>query len=470
MKITDLKHIHFVGIKGVGMTSLALCAQDLGIKITGSDIPELFITDKVLKERGIVYKTSFSPKNLLPKPDLVITTGAHGGLKNIEVSEAVLLGIPVLTQGAALAEFAKSKEEIAVCGVGGKTTIASMIAFVLEKAGTNPSYAVGVSEIFGLGYGGKYDKRGKYFVEEADEYVVSPGVDNRPKFHLLSPKIIVSTNIKHDHPDIYPKETDTKKAYLSFFDRLSKNGLLIMSADDINSVEIAKSINSKVITYGFNQDSDFQITKRIPNVGFQEISLQFKERKLDLEMKIKVPGEYNARNIAGAFLACLELGLSPDDIVKSLENFSGTKRRFEQVGKTEKGALVIDDYAHHPSEIENLIKATKEFYPENKITIAFQPHTYSRTKALFGDFTEALSLADKTCLVDIYSSAREAKDESVSSEKLAEEVKKLNKNTYYIGDLSKSEEWLKKNTEKNEVLLTVGAGDIFYIHKGLLAK
>lgn len=468
MKITELKHIHFVGIKGVGMTSLALCAQDLGIKVTGSDIPELFITDKVLKERGIVYKTSFSPENLLPKPDLVITTGAHGGLNNIEVSEAVSLGIPVLTQGAALAEFAKGKKIIAVCGVGGKTTISSMIAFVLEKTGSHPSYAVGVSEIFGLGYGGKFDKEGEYFVAEADEYVVSPGVDNRPKFHLLSPNLIVTTNIKHDHPDIYPTEGDTKRAYQDFFEKLSKDGVLLLSADDKNSTEISKEVNAKVLTYGVNEDSDLQITERKTVGKAQEVMLTLKERSLVVKMKLKVPGEYNARNIAATFLACMELGLNAKEIAGALEDFSGTKRRFEIVGETKGGAIIIDDYAHHPSEIQNLIRATREFYPEKKITVAFQPHTYSRTKALFDDFAKALSLADKVCLVDIYSSAREAKDESVSSEKLAEAVKKLNKNTFYIGNLKESAKWLKENTKGEEVLLTVGAGDIFYIHKEII--
>ena len=173
INIEKTPHIHFVGIKGVGVCALALCAQDMGIKVTGSDILELFITDKVLKERGISFKTSFSEKNLIPRPDLVITTGAHGGLNNPEVIAAKEMGIPVLTQGEALAEFAEGKKTIAVCGVGGKTTTAAMIAFILEKVGKKPSWAVGVSEIFGLGYGGKYNKEGEYFFAEADEYAVS---------------------------------------------------------------------------------------------------------------------------------------------------------------------------------------------------------------------------------------------------------------------------------------------------------
>src|SRR3989344_5205676 len=398
--LEKISHIHFVGIKGVGMCALALCAQDLGIKVTGSDIPEVFITDKVLKDRRINYQVSFSSDNLSPKPDLVITTGAHGGLKNPEVLAAKELGIPVLTQGEALAEFAEGKKIVAVCGVGGKTTTSAMIAFILEKVGKKPSWAVGVSEIFGLGYGGKYNKEGEYFVAEADEYVVSIGVDNRPKFHLLSPEVIVVTNIAHDHPDIYPTFEDTLSAYQTFFEKLPQDGVLVVSQEDQHALSLAGKIGRKTTAY----------------------------KPDDVTVKLKVPGGYNLQNAAAATAAAGALGINSDDASTALMDFKGTKRRFEIIGETSSGAILVDDYAHHPSEIESLIKATREFYPGKKITIAFQPHTYSRTKALFDDFARALATADRACLVDIYASAREAKDESVSSEKLAGATKKLNPN------------------------------------------
>lgn len=442
MEITRLNHIHFVGIKGVGVAALALCAQDLGIKVTGSDLADVFITDKVLEKRKISFKTNFSADNLEPRPDLVVTTGAHGGLRNIEVLAAKKMGIPVLTQGEALAEFAKNKITVAVCGVGGKTTTSAMISYILDKVGLKPSYAVGVSEIFGLGYGGKYDNEGKYFVAEADEYVVSPGVDDRPKFHLLSPKIIVVTNIAHDHPDIYPKIKDTLSAYQIFFEKLPEDGVLVISSEDKIALSMAKKINRKTIIYN---PQDFS-----------------------KKLKLRIPGDYNLRNAIAAVSAVSELGVSPKEATSVLADFNGTKRRFEVVGETATGAIVVDDYAHHPSEIEKLIKAAREFYPGKRITIAFQPHTYSRTKALFDDFAKALSQGDRVCLVDIYSSAREKRDDSVSSERLAEAVKKINQNTFYIGSLENSGLWLKKNSSKGEVLLTVGAGDIFYIHKEIL--
>lgn len=442
MQLNDFKHIHFVGIKGVGVFALALCAQDMGIKVTGSDIPELFITDKVLKERKIPFETTFSATNLKPRPDLVITTGAHGGLKNSEVLAAKKMGIPVMTHGEALAEFARGKKTIAVCGVGGKTTTAAMISFILAKVGLKPSWAIGVSEIFGLGYGGRYDKDGRCFVVEADEYANSIGVDNRPKFHLLDPEIIVVTNIKHDHPDIYPTFDDTLGAYEKFFEKLPDDGILVVAKSDINAAALAKKVGRKTVIYSWK----------------------------DIDINLKVPGQYNLQNAAAAIAAVGALGVSAEDAVDGLKDFKGTKRRFEIVGKMSSGATVVDDYAHHPSEIKNLIEATREFYPGKKITVAFQPHTYSRTKALFDDFAEALAMADLVCLIDIYASAREAKDKSVSSEKLAEAAKKLNKDTFYIGNLKQSAKWLKENVSKDEILLTVGAGDIFYLHKDIIAQ
>src|SRR3990167_3039752 len=320
LDLKGLKHIHFVGIKGVGVCSLALCAQDMGIKVTGSDTAELFITDKVLKERGISYKTSFSDKNLFPRPDLVITTGAHGGLNNPEVVAAKEMGIPVLTQGEAIAEFAEGKKTIAVCGVGGKTTTSAMIAFALEKVGKKPSWAVGVSEIFGLGYGGKYNKEGEYFVAEADEYAVSIGVDNRPKFHLLSPEVIVVTNIAHDHPDIYPTFEDSLSAYQTFFEKLPKDGILVVFAEDQYALSLAKKVDRKTITYKWD----------------------------DPLVKLKVPGRYNLQNAAAAIAAVGALGINSQDASAALMDFKGTKRRFEVVGETPSGAVIVDDYAHHP--------------------------------------------------------------------------------------------------------------------------
>jgi UDP-N-acetylmuramate--alanine ligase len=439
MGITNSKHIHFAGIKGVGMTALALCAQDLGIKITGSDTSELFVTDEILKERNIKWEVGFDKNHISGDIDLVITTGAHGGLNNPEVLAAKEKGIQILTQAQALAKFSEGKEVIAVCGVGGKTTTSAIIAHILDKCGLNPSYAIGVGKINPLGYPGKYNKESRYFVCEADEFVNSPGVDNTPKFLFLEPKVVVITNIEHDHPDVYPTLEDTKKAYSDFVKKISSDGLLVINAEDKNAEEISRSLTCRVVKFNTKE-----------------------------KIETSLPGEYNQKNIAASIAVTDYLKIPKEKVLQAIKSFKGTQRRFEKVGNTKEGAIIIDDYAHHPNEIKSVLKAARESYPERRIIAVFQPHTYSRTKALFEDFAKSFNDADVACFMDIYASAREKKDESVSSGKLAEETKKYNPNSFYIGNHEQAIKWLKKNLKSNNLLLTLGAGDIFYLHQKLL--
>ncbi len=439
MDIASLKHIHFVGIKGVGMTSLALCAQDLGIKVTGSDVGEIFVTDEILKDRKIKWSEGFSEMNLKDKPDLVVTTGAHGGLKNPEVVAAKKLKIPVLTQARALAFFSKGKDLIAVCGVGGKTTTSAIIAHILARCGLHPSYAIGVGKIYPLGYSGKYDKKGKIFICEADEFVNSPGVDNTPRFLFLDPKVVVVTNLEHDHPDVYPTLADTKKAYLAFFQKIPGDGLLVANADDKNIQDLIYNLHTPIVKY-----------------------------TTPANVKTHLPGKYNLRNIAASLAVAEYLGIPKQKAIEAVKSFKGTQRRFEKIGETKDGTIVYDDYAHHPSEIKAVLKAAKELYPQRRIVAVFQPHTYTRTKVLFNDFAKSFINSDIACLMDIYASAREKPDKSVSSKLLAEEVKRFNKNSHYTGNHKNTIEWLKKNLKAKDVVITIGAGDVFYIHKDLL--
>ncbi len=194
LNLRDIHSVHFTGIKGVGMTALACCFQDLGAKITGSDVAEVFVTDEILKKRQISWRIGFAPQNLA-NPDLLITTGAHGGLLNPEVKIAKERGIPVMTHGEALGFLMKGKRGISFCGVGGKSTTSAMAATVLDHAGLAPSYAVGVAEIFPLGFPGRFEKKGEFFVAEADEYATCKGVDLRPRFSWQNPEFIICTNI-----------------------------------------------------------------------------------------------------------------------------------------------------------------------------------------------------------------------------------------------------------------------------------
>ncbi len=441
MELNGIKKIYFTGIKGVAMTALALCAQDMGIEVTGSDTKELFVTDKILKDRKIDWVEGFKPENIDRKYDLLITTGAHGGLNNPEVVKAKKMGIPVLTQAEALGEITRGKEVIAVCGVGGKTTTSALIAHILNYVGLQPSYLVGVGKIYPLGYPGRYVKDSKYFVCEADEFVNSPGVDNTPRFMFLAPRVVVVTNIEYDHPDVYPSFTDTLSAYQRFFKKIPKDGLLIANAEDKNVDQITKTLLCRIVKF-----------------------------KSDERVETSLPGIYNRKNIAAAIAVADYLKIPREKTLEAIKLFKGTQRRFEKIGVTEEGALVYDDYAHHPKELEAVITAARKEFPHKRIIVVFQPHTYSRTKALMKEFSQAFSGADIVGLMDIYASARETPDPEVTSQKLAQLVSEYNPQVFYTGDHQSTLDWLNKTLGKNDVLLTLGAGNIFYLHKKLCTR
>lgn len=460
----DARHIHFTGVKGVGMTALALCAKDLGIKVTGSDTEEVFVTDETLKKHDILWLTGFNPVNLQPKPDMVVFTGAHGGFDNPEVVEAKRLGIPVLSHAEALGEFAHGKNLITVAGVGGKTTIASMVATLLDSAGRHPSFSVGVGNITALGTPGRYDKKGKEFVTEADEYAISPGIDNRPRFIYQNPKVLILPNLEHDHPDIYPDFEDTKKVFLEFINRLPEDGLLIACIDNQNVRALIDQTSASTKTYGFSEGADYRL--RSMDYGKDEIRFCVEHDGSVENYTLKVPGQFNVLNATAAIITGEFLGLTRMNLVNSIAAYTGCKRRIEKVREVD-GITYYDDYAHHPTEIRAVLEALRDWYPDRQIVAIFQPHTYSRTKALFEEFAKSFGNANKVAIMDIYSSARETADPSVSSEKLAKEIKKYRNDVSFTGDHENTTEFLAKNSRAGDVIVTLGAGDIFHLYDKL---
>lgn len=470
MNFKNIKNVHLTGIKGVGMTALALYLTDMGIMVSGSDVPDIFVTDEILKKRNIGWSVGINADHIKKGIDLLITTAAHGGLNNDEVLKAKKIKIPVLTYAEALAEVSYEKETVCVCGVGGKTSISSMLSVLLDSAGSDPSYIVGVGNIFPLGSSGKYVKSGRNFICEADDYVISPGVDNRPKFFLLKPKVVIATNIEYDHPDVYENFDKTKEVFLQFFNRIPKYGYLIANADNKNTLEIAKRSNANIVTYGFDKSADY----RIQGLKYKDQKTVFdiytkKNKKIAENISINIPGKFNAENAAAAYAAGDLFGIPEDKLRIGMGRYLGCRRRFEDMGMIN-GALFYDDYAHHPSEIKVTLQATKEWFPERRILAIFQPHTFSRTKALFGEFAKCFTDADVVGLMDIYSSAREINDPDVSSELLVKEVKKHHKNCHYLGDHKKTISWIKENVRSGDVVLTMGAGDIFYLYDLLKNK
>lgn len=468
MRLEEIKHIHFSGIKGVGMTALALYAQDMGKTISGSDVAEEFVTEEVLRSRNLPISVGFDPKNLPSETDLLVYSAAHAS--NPQVSFSTKRKIPALSYAQALAEFTAGKKLIATCGVGGKSTTASLIATVLSQAQFRPSFIVGVGNIPNLSVPGKYDT-GTYAVVEADDYVAVPGVDLTPKFLYLKPSIIVVTNIEFDHPDVYLSLVETQQAFVSFFRLLPEKGLLVANIDNKQVKAAISKLRSqrpdvRVETYGFSPEALWKIESLNSAARKTQVSIIFKGVKISLTLNL--PGRFNAANACAALAVATQLGVSQRIAVDAVSKFRGTTRRFQYLGSYS-GVEVWDDYAHHPSEITQTLRAARDWFKKKRIVVVFQPHTYSRTKALLEDFSRSLSLADEVIITQIYASAREKEDNSITGAMLAQRTREFLKNSKHLKQ-DQVLKYLKKTTGKSDVVLTMGAGDIYKVAKELTQK
>lgn len=470
--MNKIKKIHFVGVKGVGMAPLAIIAKEAGFTVSGCDIDQEFITDAPLQKAGIVPMIGFYEDHV-KNCDLVITTGAHGGFDNVEVITAKQQEIPVLTQGEALGEFMTGKmfkrtfETVSVAGCHGKTTTTAMIATVLKENKLDPSFLIGTGDIPSLGSCGHFGK-GNCFVVEADEYATEPKYDKKPKFLWQKPNIGIITNIEFDHPDLYPSMESIREAFLSFANNIQGNGTLVACLDDRETVKVIKDFKKRVITYGFSKNADFYLDK----VSIEPDKIFFWVYSKDTllgEFSLNVTGEHNALNALAAIVTCLELGVSIENIKKGLLGFKGTKRRMEYVGNLLSGAMLYDDYAHHPTEIGKTLETLKKAYPNKKIVCIFQPHTYSRTKSLFEQFINSFTAADIVILVDIFPSARENIDSSVSSKLLAQEISRIHRDVIYVPELKDVVKYVNQKVfGKDFIVVTMGAGNVYEIDKELI--
>ncbi len=467
-----VKSIHFVGIKGVGMAPLAIIAKEAGIKVTGSDIGEEFITDEVLQKVGVIPFVGFL-KEHVGSVDLVVTTGAHGGFDNEEVLEAKRKGITVLTQGEAVGVFMegtilgqKDTVGISVAGSHGKTTTTAMIATILKECHQDPSFLVGTANVSSLGSCGHFGT-GKYFVAEADEYATEPIYDTTPKLLWQHPKIALFTNIELDHPDLYKSVEEVRAAFLQFANNLPYNGTLVVNGDDGQIKKLCNDYKGTVISFGYSPRNDY-VLKRVNISGSQTFFwVETKGTSLG-EFVVSVPGEHNALNAVGALVVGIECGFSVEKMKHGLSVFKGSKRRFEFVAKTRSGILLYDDYAHHPTEIKKTLAAFRKSFPKHKIICIFQPHTFSRTKILFDQFLHAFHDAEQVIITDIYPSLREHSDSSISSKQLVEAMGRFHKNVIFLPELSHVVEYTKqKNAGEDTILVTMGAGDIYKIHDQL---
>ncbi len=469
------KKIFFVGIKGVGMTSLAVIAKEAGISVSGSDVAEVFITDAILEHTGIKVLEGFDAKHIDNffhsefDEGLVITTGAHGGLSNEEVIRAKELGIPVMTHGMAVGFFMSGElfdrnlKGVSVAGSHGKTTTSAMIATVLSLVEKDPSYAIGTSEVFPLGFAGHYGE-GEYFVAEADEYASDIQYDKTPKLFYQKPDVAVITNIDFDHPDFYQDLESVYKTFDHFLKQMAKDGMIIVNGDDDRLTQIAKKHeNKKVITFGVKKENDYYI-ENFAEKGLGSEFDVYTQKGLLGRFSLAVPGLHNAVNMLAAIILLIEEKIEIDMIKEAVAQFRGTKRRLEIIGETTQGAVLIDDYAHHPKEIETTLIALRKAFPNKKIVSIFQPHMVSRTKALLAEFVDSFKHADALLFLPVFTSARE-KGDAVA---LQQEVEKAfdGKDVAITFPETKDAviEYINQNCNNpNFVIVTIGAGDVYKI-------
>jgi len=456
MDSTKIHSIHFVGIAGVAMTALAVYAKERGIVVTGSDTNGVFPTHDTLKGAGITVQEEFLPEHITKNIDLVIFTGAHSGKENVEVQTAVSMHIPTMSHGEALGFFMDGSEQISVAGSHGKTTTSAMIATIFSVNGRNPSYTIGCGDIRGLGPSGHFGS-GNVFIAEADEYITDPHHDPKPRFLWQHPDVLVVTNIDFDHPDAYKNLADVKAAFVSLASQEQGKQITIVNADDADSVVLENAPH--VLKYGFSPRANAKIT----HIGFGEEQTFFTLSMdgTDVgEFILHVPGRHNVLNATAAAVCALSYGLSWDEIRKGLAAFEGTKRRFEKLGEAN-NIIVYDDYAHHPQEIHASLEAARNWFPNRQIITVFQPHTYSRTKALFEDFAKSFHASDVVLLTDIFASARESDTLGMTTAKLVEETAKYHAGVHYTKNKEETLAYLSRTVSQGAVIIIMGAGDIY---------
>lgn len=448
--IKKYKKIHMIGIGGVSMSGIAAILKNLGFTVSGSDWAESENTLK-LKELGIPVTIGHNIEEV-KNSDIVVFSAAIKD-DNPEMIEAKRLNIPTMERAVFLGELTRCyKDTICISGTHGKTTTTSMVSLCFLESLKDPSIQVGayLKQIDGNYKVGNSE----HFVIEACEYVES--------FLKFSPKAEIILNIDNDHLDYFKNFENIKNAFIKYVKLLPDNGLLVLNGDDSNCLGLSKYTNCKSITYGINNKNvDFYADNITFNKdGFAKFDV-FNNNKNLGTIELSVPGIHNVSNALATISLSIMYGISFKDIKSALSKFTGAHRRFEFKGKIDNKASVYDDYGHHPTEILATINAlkNKEF---NKSWVIFQPHTYSRTKNLLDDFANALINFDNIIVLDIYA-AREKNTYGITSEDLVNRIKSIGKESKYIPGFNDCVKYVKDNVQKDDIVITLGAGTVTQI-------
>lgn len=445
MLITS-EHVHFIGIGGYGMSAIARVMLEMGYTVTGSDVASQELTEKLAAKGAKIY-IGHTPEHIAGADIVVYSTALSRD--NVERVAAEELNIPTLHRSQMLARLLNERKGIAVAGAHGKTTTSSMIALVMERCNVDPTYIIG-GEITNLGTNAKAGKS-EFVVAEADE---SDG-----SFLQYHPWQGIVTNIEADHLENYDGDFNRlKSAYVQFLSQIRADGAAIVCADDQNIREMLPQLQTRVITYGVEHEADYMATDI--QLGDRRLSFTMSRKGTALgTIELSVPGKHNMYNAMATVISCLEAGIPFDQIAATIVEFHGAKRRFQVLGEGN-DILIIDDYAHHPTEIEATISAARA--TGKRIIAVFQPQRYSRTFFLLDAFSRAFSEAGEVIITDIYSPAGEKQIEGVHSSKLVDLiVQNSNANAIYLPTKEAVIEELKDRLQPGDLVLTMGAGDIW---------
>ena len=449
-------HIHFIGIGGISMSGLAEILLDRQFTISGSDMKASEITDH-LSSIGAEIVIGQKAENITDDIDLVVYTAAiHED--NPEYAAAKAKGIPMMSRAILLGQIMDNySRSIAVAGTHGKTTTTSMIAHILLEAATDPTISVGgmLDRIHGNIQVGNSD----LFLAEACEYTNS--------FLSFYPRYTIILNVEEDHMDFFKDLDDIKHSFHRFASQTAEDGLIIINGDMDFAGELLDGLSQESVTFGLKENNDYTAKDiQYDQEGNASYTL-LHEGKEEGKIQLQVKGIHNVVNSLSAIACAKAIGLSMDDIRHGLLSFGGTKRRFEYKGSLG-DVTVIDDYAHHPTEIEATLTAARN-YPHKELWVVFQPHTYTRTKAFLDDFAKVLAQSDHVILADIYA-AREPDTGLVSSGDVARLIEEKGTDVHYFPSFEEIEEFLLGKLKGQDLLITMGAGDVYLIGEELLNR
>jgi UDP-N-acetylmuramate--alanine ligase len=449
-----IQKIHFVGIGGVGMSGIAEVLLNQGYAVSGSDLKFSPVTDRLTRLGARIFE-GHSPDHLEAVDVVVISSAVKP--TNPEVMAAHQRQIPIIPRAEMLAELMRLKYGITIAGTHGKTTTTSMVAVVLQHAGMDPTVVVG-GRLNALGSNAKLGA-GDFMVVEADE--------SDRSFLLLSPTLAIVTNIDEDHMESYAGLEDLKEVFVSFVNKVPFYGAVILCLDEPNLQSIIPKIKRRIVSYGFSGQADLNIANPTYN-GFQSrYQLRYRSELLG-DFCLNIPGRHNVLNATAAVAVGLDLGVEIEVLQTALESFSGPDRRFQVKGKTN-GITVIDDYAHHPTEIKAALEAARQL-GDHRLVVIFQPHRYSRTQYCFEELARSFYQADVLVIPDIYA-AGEDPLEGVDSQRLVEAIKSYgHKNARYVGDFSEIGQTLAPELKPGDVVITMGAGNVWKVGEELLQR